>query len=322
MNSNFVEWSMLLPNFSGGFDMRLLDRILSEGFSCLKKDLDRAVIAAMLHAANLVVIDNVAEYHFQNLDKISSMMPTDFPNVMLPFECTFLEMRIKSDIEGVYEQCGIMADMLSPERFNKFLGKIPWLNKNPAYVLRIILFAYSKRGEYRFDRPELIANFALPVNSEGQIIPIEGNFGMTATVFAPDAKSQSEDTRDLSPFLMGTYVSPCLLALSFMHCRNVKVRTELPLPKLSKKYEKKTGRALLRYRVLQIDHIKQVLESEGHASTEGLKVALHICRGHFKTYGKDGKGLLFGKHAGTVWVPMHARGNIEEGVVVKDYIVK
>lgn len=53
-----------------------------------------------------------------------------------------------------------------------------------------------------------------------------------------------------------------------------------------------------------------------------MKKALHICRGHFKHYGRDGKGLLFGKHKATVWIPMHVRGDIEEGAVVKDHSVK
>ena len=107
-----------------------------------------------------------------------------------------------------------------------------------------------------------------------------------------------------------------------MHCRNVKVVEGVPPPKLSKKHEKKSGRPLVHYHVLKIDHMKTVLEREGKASTEGLKKALHICRGHFATYGQDGKGLLFGKHAGRYWIPMHVRGKAEQGVIVKDYDVQ
>ena len=53
--------------------------------------------------------------------------------------------------------------------------------------------------------------------------------------------------------------------------------------------------------------------------TEGRVVPL---KKRDKTYGRDGKGLLFGKHTATVWIPMHVRGNTEEGIVVKDYAVK
>lgn len=63
--------------------------------------------------------------------------------------------------------------------------------------------------------------------------------------------------------------------------------------------------------------MKKVLRTEGQSETTGLKRALHICRGHFAHYGDDKP--LFGKYTGTFWRPMHARGKVEQGVVVKDY---
>lgn len=303
--------------------MRLLDRILSEGFDCLKRELDRGVSLAMLRVAQLVIIDNVAEYHFQDPKKMANVKASDFPNVMLPFECTFMEMNTRSfNIPGVYEQCGVLMDMIKPDSVLSQQAQDLFAGLKPTYILRGQLFAYCKHGQFQFKRPELVASFGLPVSAEGQILSPTGQLAVIGTVFGPDQDSQTRDTRDLIPFLMSTYVSPCLLALSFMHCRNVKMMTEWPSPKLSWKHQRKTGRPLLKYHVLQIDHMKQVLETEGHASSEGMKAALHICRGHFKTYGRDGKGLLFGKHTGTVWIPMHTRGNMEEGVVVKDYDVK
>jgi len=48
--------------------------------------------------------------------------------------------------------------------------------------------------------------------------------------------------------------------------------------------------------------------------------ALHICRGHFATYGDDNP--LFGKHVGTFWRPMHVRGDKAAGEVRKSYKVQ
>jgi hypothetical protein len=162
------------------------------------------------------------------------------------------------------------------------------------------------------------------VNSMGQIVATETTgVPWIANVFLEiPGYEEREEKVQLIRFLSELYLLPSFLALSFMHCRNVKMSEERPPEKLSKKHKKKTGRPLLKYRVLHIDHMKEVLEREGGASKTGLKLALHICRGHFSQYGVDGRGLLFGKHTATVWVPMHARGGKTEGIVVKDYDVK
>ena len=189
-----------------------------------------------------------------------------------------------------------------------------------TYCTVFWLFALDgKIGKVRY-----LGGNGIPLGSGGEIIsgsggvPFIGNMGVE---FLGNNAGKEMDMKILVAF-SETFLFPCLLGLSFMHCRNVKVVEEIPPPKLSKKHEKKHGVPLFRYHVLKIDHMKTVLEKEGHASSEGLKKALHICRGHFATYGKDGKGLLFGRHAGRYWIPMHTRGNPELGVVEKDYDVK
>lgn len=313
--------------------MRLLDRILSEGFVTAKPNLDKALTIKQLEASQLVVIDNVAVYHFQDLQRRlkdeETIKVSDFPNVMLPFEFAFLEMRVRNNpsFEATFEECGVFAQMVKPDKLDfSELGpsleraKQIFLHKDAAYLLICQFFAYGNRlGK----KPVFSAVFIFPVNAEGQIIPVDDKFPCVQTVYLPpNVPNREEMEKNLAFYILETYLYPCFLALSFMHCRNVKVLTEQAPEKLSKKHQRRTGRPLLKYRVLQIDHMKQVLEREGGASTQGLKKALHICRGHFKHYGRDGKGLLFGKYTATVWIPMHTRGSAEEGVVVKDYDVK
>ncbi len=306
--------------------MRLLDRILYEGFVRLDApDFAEKYLTEQLEKSQMVVIDNVAAYHLQNLmsridadQMVTLEMTVDaFPNVMLPFEHTFLEMRLRDGAN--FEECGVYAEMVKPEevRPDLFSASDSAKGKDANHSLVGYLFNYKRH----VGKTHLQAVFELPVGANGQILPINGEFpyrlGLLGAQYVPQ-----DDKMNASFYLMEKYVYPCLLALSFMHCRNVKVLSENPPLKLSKKYQKKTGRPLLRYRVLQIDHMKQVLEREGGISQNGLKKALHICRGHFARYGQEGKGLLFGKHAATVWVPMHSRGSAQEGVVVKDYKVK
>jgi hypothetical protein len=66
--------------------------------------------------------------------------------------------------------------------------------------------------------------------------------------------------------------------------------------------------------------MRQILDTEGGAQTNGLRSALHICRGHFKSYTEDAP--LFGKHTGTYWWADRVRGDRSRGRVEKDYAVK
>jgi hypothetical protein len=116
------------------------------------------------------------------------------------------------------------------------------------------------------------------------------------------------------------FIFPTFLAMSFMHCKNVTIENRAPDAKLSRAYSRRHGVPLVRYYVLNIDPMRKVLREEGNVEHVGLKQALHICRGHFKTYTPE-KPLL-GRTVGTFWWPMHVRGTAEAGVSLKDYCVK
>ena len=131
-----------------------------------------------------------------------------------------------------------------------------------------------------------------------------------------------------------------LLTLSFLHCKNVTLKTvEEPgsseqSPPSSRKAQKKKRRKqtairdqqpvqpgpTVTYHILDVEPMKQVLRTEGQAEQQGLKRAMHICRGHFAHY-EEGKGL-FGKYHGTYWRAQHVRGSAEQGTRIKDYRIK
>jgi len=119
------------------------------------------------------------------------------------------------------------------------------------------------------------------------------------------------------------YVICSLLAIQFMHCKNVRLEENDPNKKMPSRvrrhWEKKCKEPLKKYYTLNIEPLKAVLSKEGNIEHNGLKKALHICRGHFKTY--DEKGL-FGKYKGTFWIPQHTKGDTNQGEVIKNYNVK
>lgn len=113
---------------------------------------------------------------------------------------------------------------------------------------------------------------------------------------------------------------PILLTFSFMHCKNVTL-ADAPERRTRQQIrrDERAGVEPVRFKTLDIRPMRKVLEGEGQAATVGLQRAMHICRGHFATYSADKP--LFGKHAGTFWVPAHVRGTPERGVIAKDYRV-
>ena len=133
---------------------------------------------------------------------------------------------------------------------------------------------------------------------------------------APPAALAHHDTE-----AMLGYVLPVLFALSLMHCRNVEIRTVDPDAAASRAHRQRHRHRLVRYQVLDIEPMRRILNQAGatDAGAGGLRRALTICRGHFKTFTPDAP--LFGKHAGQYWWAPHIRGNPDVGIVVNDYRV-
>jgi hypothetical protein len=104
-----------------------------------------------------------------------------------------------------------------------------------------------------------------------------------------------------------------------LNCKNVVSEDNPPPAKLNRKRNKNGKQELFIYKTLKL-----VLPSESKESGEylpsGIKVKIHLCRGHFKTYTKDSP--LFGRYTGLYWWQPHVRGDKKKGMVVKDYEIK
>lgn len=201
--------------------------------------------------------------------------------------------------------------------FAGFAPSLPALlaNVNVRWVLQLVLFLELRKGhpmgpvaEHSFPLDDDGHLIALP---DGEVASIEGLVGLTTPLL-----------QDLESALLqhiDAQLIPALLAISLMHCRNVRVQTVEPPLALSRKAARRGGRPLVRYQVLDIGPMRTVLDHEGGARTRGLGHALHICRGHFKTFTDDAP--LFGKHTGTYWWHDTARGTPKRGRVTTDYRV-
>jgi len=129
-----------------------------------------------------------------------------------------------------------------------------------------------------------------------------------------------DDVRQDSHQFLARPLGAALLTISFMHCKNVDVLEVDPPVKLSRKHLRKHGVPLTTYRVLEIDPMRRILSHDGQAESAGLRQALHICRGHFKTFTEEAP--LFGRHTGIYWWAEQLRGDPRQGVALKDYRIK
>lgn len=109
-----------------------------------------------------------------------------------------------------------------------------------------------------------------------------------------------------------------LLAITFMHCKNVVLIENKPPASMKKRAARSGKKAPIRYHTLKINPIKKVIADAQASESQptGIRQGLHIARGHFKHYVTRG---LFGKHYGTYWFSNPARGDVDEGIIVKDY---
>ena len=275
-------------------------------------------------AGPCVVVDNVARYAETHDLFADSYRVSNAPNVAPPFDTWWMEAR--SSRAGFPREFGMLmtgrlasgkdVSTMAKERDRCVLERPDLyprgdLVRSPLSGHFFLANTFFARGGVGWPTsPVPIYTDAMLVNKDGSITPP----GITRLV--------PVDRLRLDPGLLVHAVRlrrVFHLALSFMHCRNVDQEIVDQPPKLAKGWKKKHGHRLVRYRVLDIDPMKQTLESVGGASENGLKKALHICRGHFATYTEDAP--LFGNYVGSVWKPQHVRGSARQGVVVKDYRV-
>jgi hypothetical protein len=262
----------------------------------------------ILQAAVPIVADNVAEYLWadvQNLDDdpvfLSGQLEwSDYPNVMPPFDNYFVEWVMP------------VADVRQAGRWHG------------VHIVRIEGPAADSRGSVLL-RCELFVSDGERNDScvFGPAIACEIQVAKDGTCL--DARIveavNGEDDQETEVFRRAfvNMMQPAFLTTSFMHCRNSWVNKVTPPPKLAKASRRRHGVPLVSFRTINIEPMRRVLRSEGRAHETGIKKALHICRGHFRTY--TAEKPLFGKVSGTIFVPMHARGSAQEGIVVQSYKV-
>jgi hypothetical protein len=252
-------------------------------------------------ALPVLLIDNVAEYFYSGTDQEYWSLDEDFPNIAPPFPQFWVEFKLVRmihsetgdvDVSRVLPQGGRVGQLftaIDPARA-RWEGELP---EGTRWIYWCDMWVDYRRPGGGADGP-YGATFVC-VDAEGRAV---GNPWMQS--FAPASGNE-----DIMKSLMAWY-NPALLAISFLHCKNVTMVDHVVDAKLAKRCYERQGYKPTGYKTLVIEPLKAILRQEGRAHEHGLAKAMHICRGHFRDY-REGRGL-FGKYHQLVWTPSVVRG--------------
>jgi hypothetical protein len=302
--------------------MRAWGRLVMPGF-IVKEDLwgqHAGAIWELLEGKRwplpVIVADNVADYYFSGTDQEIWDLGTDFANMAPPFPLFWVEHKLPSlirsrvhgdsdlSILGPRGRMGVLVAGLDPEQVRVADGE---LLPGTRWVLSLEVFI-----EYGFQPGEVQGphgTIFLCLDADGRLL---GKSWMQGY--------HDPETNDLVVAFIA-YTHPTLLAISFMHCKNVRVVDEQVPPKLAKRYaERHAGLRPTNYKTIVIEPMKAVLRRTQQEHGVGHRAALHICRGHFKDY-RAGAGL-FGKYHGTFWWDQAVHGTKSQTPPAREYAVK
>lgn len=268
----------------------------------------------------VLLIDNVADYYYVGTGQEYWDLRRDFPNLAPPFPTFWCEhrlaRRIHSDITGDQDMSNLIgkegrqgvffhAIDVTKESVEGCPFPIPsgtrWLYWMDVFVQYDHVHGDRAHGPH--------GAICMPVDEHGSCLD------------TPSIQSYAGAEHTETMKLMVNWVYPSLLAITFLHCKNVTIIDEAVPKPLAKKYAARhNGMQPVRYKTLVIEPLKAVLRTQGRSGEVGLAKALHICRGHFRDY-REGRGL-FGKYHALVWTPMTIRGTKGKDAPAREIQIK
>lgn len=275
---------------------------------------------AMEHAERFD-ITNVADYYWTGTEQETWDIRTDFPNTAPPFPLMWMEFKTSpiTNSNGQLKPMPLLppraAVLLKSAEADEY--KLP----EAKWVTEIITFIESEKqigGVASImvkavlttdkDGKPVIASWPFPERSPLHYFAMSDEVGKTLI---------DQQLRDDVCHSFWAITAPALLAVCFMHCKNVELVARDP--HAEHKGKRNRHGYHVTYKELEITPMKKILRTQGRSESTGIQRALHICRGHFKDFSKGGG--LFGKLHGTYWWGDMLRGHPEMGVVEKTYTI-
>jgi hypothetical protein len=175
---------------------------------------------------------------------------------------------------------------------------------------------------WRDSRNTLIdmGNSSFAVDEEGRII--DNYYGSNGSMYferSNDMKIRNIEWR-MAMEICEVPLAVAMAAISLSNTNGIVYQDTIIPPKIRKK-RAKNGYPNIQFKTLGLEPLKSKCRkryAENPNGAKSLELALHLVRGHPKDYRKSG---LFGdpNKKGIYWWGAHARGNENNGIIVKDY---
>lgn len=326
--------------------IRLAERILAGNtvLAGLPDDnlFNHDAFVAELPNVTKVVADNVTAWYYA-LPNNDMRSPDHLPNVAPPWSSFWIEtaaprfvwerrsqsheawpdrvpvywgLYVESDDHGEHglsadeavEAYAVIFDNPNGGVPHKPVGRVRW-------VLQMSFYAMSG-GDMAYGPMEVAY---LLVDPDGRVVPFENGDPCYVGIASEDALRVSGLDSDKLINETLKMAQPLLVALSFMHMKNV-VIAETKRPRADRRaVQRDLGIGPEYFRTVQIDPAMDVILKSVNPESVGLARAMHLCRGHFATYTEDAP--LLGKYTGQYWRRAHWRGSRARGLVRKGYEV-
>jgi hypothetical protein len=272
------------------------------------------------------VIDNVHRYMSDSGTPLWTW--EDFPNLAPPFGRFWMEYQTTNEKQEVRSGVGVYAASLpenrdevlseandarnsdSENKYAEMLQSFIDENPNARWLLNFVLYDQRDRGGVQADTPvALVGRLQMLVDAQGQ----RASTQCLIEIF------QDSFSKRLPFEVMFSAICPFLLGISFMHCRNVQKVERKVYRQEKRRVARGDDKPLVVYKTLVIEPMTRVLRTEGgQAAGTSLPKAMHICRGHFKTFDEK---PLFGKHRGMFFWEDQVRAKRSKRAVAKRYDV-
>jgi hypothetical protein len=250
----------------------------------------------------VLLTSNVAEYFYSGTNQEHWSLDKDFPNIAPPFSYFWVEFKMAKIIRSEAGDTDVSRWLPQGGRVGQFWRALDRDEVNGEGIPDNVRWIYWCDMFIDYHRPEATADG--PMGATFLMVDAEGRGVGNPWMLSYSAEGDEEASLVLKSIM--AWYNPTLLAISFLHCKNVEMVDNVIDPKLAKRYRERHGVTPTPYKTLIIEPLKKVLHREGGSDKHGLAKAMHICRGHFKDY-REGRGL-FGKYHQLVWHPSLVRG--------------
>ena len=293
-------------------------------------------VRKLINRAEAIVVDNVARMYYEDMSGSRIHLAKDCPNATPPFPLTWVETRAPSVVRvgtkvtkwGGPEEWGIIFNCLDLWASSKSRGGHlnDIMGRDLRWHVEGFLFCGGNLGR---NVEPLYVGKSQPADVTGPLgmvsLPLDSTGRFVDGLWSPPGtlSTYSFMTRggEADGDWIASLLEPLWYGLSIGNCSNVDLVQGRSHRRVARRWKRKTGKELMVYKTIHLGERGTRASGDGQSGEPSHHVALHLCRGHFRTYTAD-KPLGGPKGAvGTFWIPSHIRGSKDEGVIVKDYNV-